>query len=203
MPISAKLVQATEDEWARWGFSTRPLHGPATIAGTEKNAPFVAYVNEYWSVVGQPSWNGNTPQPWSAAFISFCFKAAGAAKQFPYASGHFDYCAAMVRSPKKYPGLKLEDPATAVLAVGDLVWAARSGGDCPTPPGTHAKALAALQSGKWFCSHADIVVAARAGEVDVVGGNVSNSVTKVTYVCAGGRIRDPRHTWLGVVKNSI
>lgn len=199
MPIASKLVASSEAEWARWGFSAWPLHGARSIAGKENTTPFVGYVNEYWTVVGEPTWNGTTPQPWSAAFISFCFKGAGAAKKFPYASGHFGYCSSILKSTGKYP-LTLGDPGSTQLQAGDLLWAARTGGNCPKPPTSYTKAVAALKSGAWFCSHSDIVVAVRPGEVDVIGGNVSNSVTKVTYVTAGGCIHDARHDWIGVVR---
>jgi hypothetical protein len=204
MPISDKLLQVARAEWQRWGFSTRPLHGAATIGGTEKQPPFVSFVNDYWVVVGHPNWNGNTPEPWSAAFISFCFKQAGAGKGFPYNPSHVGYCSAILRTPAKFPGLSFEDPATTKLELGDLVFASRRGGKCSPPPRDHAAAVATLKSsGAFFCSHADIVVALRPGEVDVIGGNVSDSVTMSTYAVAGGKIVDPRHNWLGVVKNRI
>ncbi len=199
MAIATKLIEASEAEWARWGYSTRPLHEPAVIVGREKAAPYTGYVNDYWKVAGKPTWNGTTPQPWSAAFISFCFKRAGAAQKFPYSTGHVDYCRAALKSPKKYP-LALLDPATTVLQGGDIVWAARAGRYCPKPPSTQTQALAALKSGAWFCSHSDIVVDLRNGEVDVIGGNVSDSVTKVAYVTVAGCIVDTRHDWLGVLR---
>ena len=127
MPIAAKLVQAALDEWERWGFSTVPVHGKKAIGGTETKAPYVTFVNSYWKTVGQPTWNGNTKQPWSAAFISFCFSKGQAANAFPYASGHVGYCKAFVRNPGKYPGLRFGDPGVETLALGDLVFAGRSG----------------------------------------------------------------------------
>lgn len=204
MPIAAKLIEVAAGEWERWGFSTVPLHGRKTIGGTEKKPPYVAYVNDYWKAVGQSTWNGNTKKPWSAAFISFCFQKSNAGKGFPYSSGHVGYCKAFVRNPGKYPGLVFSDPATTQLALGDLVFAGRSGDGCATPPATHALALAAIGSADgFFCSHADIVVALRPGEIDVIGGNVSDSVTLTTYSTTGGRIADPRHQWLGVLKNTL
>lgn len=203
MAFVDKLIEKTTAEWERWGFSKRPVHGQASIGGTEQNSPYIGYVNDYWKVVGEPTWNGKTAQPWSAAFISFCFEKAGAGEGFPYRSGHAAYCAAILKSPQKYPALRLIDPGQAVLARGDIVWAARSGDTCPAPPDDYAEAIAILRKGGWFCSHADIVVSVRGGEVDVIGGNVSNSVTMTSYTTDNGQIRDPRQTWLGVVKNGM
>jgi len=204
MPIRNALIDTATAEWKRWGFSAVPVHGHRSIGGTEHDAPFVSFVNDYWRVVGEPTWNGNTAKPWSAAFISFCFKEAGAARAFPYSAGHVGYCSAFVRHPENFPGLRFEDPAQAQPDLGDLIFAGRSGTQCPAPPASHAAALTELRRrDAWFCSHADIVVAVRPGEIDVIGGNVSDSVTMTTYVTHGGLIADPRHSWLGIIKNTI
>lgn len=200
MSIKPKLIATALAEWTRWGGSVRPLHGAPAIGGTETKAPYVGYVNDYWKVVGKPNWNGATPQAWSAAFISFCFKTAGAGTGFAYSTGHVDYCRAILAG--RSPGLSLVDPATTTLAVGDLIWAARSGDGCNPPPMTYKAAVAALKAGEWFCSHCDIVVEMEEGAVDVIGGNVSNSVTQTTYSTTQGRITDGRHAWLGVIKNN-
>jgi len=203
MPITPKLVETAFEQWKRWGFTTRSLHGALTLGGVEAKSPYVGYVNDYWRAVGEPSWNGATPKPWSAAFVSHCFKAAGAGTGFPYDSGHAGYCAKILTDRTTYAKLSLEDPATAVLAPGDALWAARAGTGCVRPPATYAQAVALLAHGGWFCSHCDVVVAVRPGEVDVIGGNVSDSVTQTTLVTKGGRIADPRHVWLGVIKNGL
>ena len=69
---------------------------------------------------------------------------------------------------------RLLDP----LAIGDLLWASRSGDDCRRPPSTFADAKKEVKKIREktigsFCSHSDIVVAIRDGETDVVGGNAS------------------------------
>lgn len=203
MAIQPALLTTVQDEWKRWGFSTVPIHGAKSIGGLEGQQPYVQFVNDYWVSVGKPSLNGKSPYPWSAAFISFCFKTAAAGTAFPYNEAHWGYCEAIVARPKAYPKLKLLDPALSVLTPGDLIWAARGGGDCPAAPTSFNAAIQALKKGRWFCSHADIVIELRDGEVDVIGGNVSDSVTKSTYKVNNGRIRDPRHAWLAVVRNNL
>lgn len=200
MSVKTQLVATALAEWQRWGGSRRPLHGAQVIAGLESNALFTGYVNDYWKVVGQPGWNGNTPQAWSAAFISFCFDRAGAGAGFPYATGHVDYCRAISARPQHYSGLALADPAVTSLAVGDLLWAARTGDGCVVPPKTYDQAGAALKAGAWFCSHCDIVVALGPGHVETIGGNVGNSVTQTTFATSNDEIVDPRHDWLAVIK---
>lgn len=197
------LLAVTLSEWKRWGYSARPIGASSKIGGKEKIPPYVSYVNDYWRAVGHPSWNGNTPQPWSAAFISFCFKTAGAGNAFPYDQGHAGYCAAILRSPATFSKLRIADPASTTVDIGDVLWAARSGDGCKPPPKTHQEAVLALTSGGWFCSHCDIVVEMRQGEIDAIGGNISDSVTKTTFASQAGKITDPRNDWLGVIKNGI
>lgn len=198
----AKVMDVARAEWARWGFSVRPLHKPSRIGGVEATAPFIQFVNDYWKVVGEPGWNGHTPQPWSAAFISYCFKNGGSGAMFPYRTAHVEYCRAILASPAKFPELSLVDPATTPMQLGDLLWAARAGSTCPAAPVDFKHATAALKAGGWFCSHCDIVVGIRDHEVDVLGGNVSDSVTQTTYVTDGsGKIADPRHSWLALVRH--
>jgi hypothetical protein len=203
MAFRDDLLAVVLNEWKRWGYSVRSADSTVKIGGRERDAPFVSFVNDYWQAVGHPTWNGNTEEPWSAAFISFCFKAAGAGDAFPYNQGHAGYCRAILSTPERFPGLTLSAPATTQVQVGDLIWAARSGPRCRQPPKTYEEALAALRKGAWFCSHADIVVEVRAGEVDAIGGNVFDSVTKTTFISVDGRIADKRHDWLGIIKNSI
>ena len=72
------------------------------------------------------------------------------------------------------------------------------------PPSNYADALAKLQDGGWFCSHVDIVVAVRDRQIDVIGGNVANSVTMSTLAAQqDGTLSDPRFSWLGVIRNTI
>ncbi len=180
-----------------------PVHGRKSIGGRESQQPYVQFVNDYWVSVGEPARNGKSSYPWSAAFISFCFHNAEAGTGFPYNGAHWGYCEAIVSRPRAYSKLQLINPVTNTLGLGDLLWAARGGADCPLAPDSYEAAIQALKRGTWFCSHADIVVELRDGEVDVIGGNVSDSVTKTTYKVVNGKIRDPRHTWLAVVRNEL
>jgi hypothetical protein len=51
-------------------------------------------------------------------------------------------------------------------------------------------------------SHCDLVVAKRSNEIDVIGGNVSDSVTKKTLkLDANGKVKDATRPWFVVIKN--
>jgi hypothetical protein len=201
MSFETELIRIAEREWQRWGYSTRGLAGDgASTGGVESKMPFVGYVNDYWRAVDKPNWNGLTPQPWSAAFISFCFKEAGAGERFPYNQGHAGYCGEIVRKSTTYPELSLLDPSTRSPKLGDLVLAARTSKDCVAPPKSYSEAVQRLKDGKWFCSHADIVVAVSERSIEVIGGNVQNSVTRTRLATdQEGRLKDSRHVWLAVV----
>lgn len=49
-------------------------------------------------------------------------------------------------------------------------------------------------------SHADLVVAKRRGEIDVIGGNVLNSVTKKTLIDDSGHIANRTFAWFAVLR---
>ncbi|TWB87829.1 uncharacterized protein DUF2272 [Bradyrhizobium macuxiense] len=148
MPIQSELLSAAANEWKRWGFSSAPIHDPKRIGGRESEQPFVHFANDYWVTVDEPTRNGNSPYPWSAAFVSFCFKTAAAGTGFPYSGSHWGYCAAIVSKPNTYSKLKLMDPASSTLQAGDLLWAARGGSNCPKPPVSAATATGSAPNGR-------------------------------------------------------
>lgn len=205
-----KLVNAARAEWTRWGGPAVALDSKRigfTNTSMEREAPYWTYVGEYWKAVNSTLDGRDTGTPWSGAFISYCFAKAGAGKNFPASSNHSKYMAKIATGNSA--GLKLEDAKSAVLDVGDLLWATRRGDGCRTPPKTFSEALVELEGiakGKasTFCSHTDIVVAVRPGEVDVIGGNVENAVTRTTYrLNSQGLIADARRPFIGVVKNAL
>jgi hypothetical protein len=66
---------------------------------------------------------------------------------------------------------------------------------------TFAQAQALFDKTEDYESHSDIVVAVRAGAADLIGGNVSDSVTKKTIALdASGRIADKGNLSFCVMK---
>lgn len=209
MAIQGKLVEAAVREWVRWGGPREDVHSVKrgfTSAQMEAQAPYFGYVHDYWQSIGS-GLSGRSPVAWSGAFICFCFKAAGAGKGFPYSDNHSLYCAEIAAG--RSAGLTLADPATTQLAPGDLLWASRTGPDCRRPPVTYKDAIRELgriaaHQADSFCSHSDIVIEVRGGEVDVIGGNVGNAVTRTTYrIDSSGHMADGRRTFIGIVKNAL
>jgi Uncharacterized protein conserved in bacteria (DUF2272) len=133
---------------------------------------------------------------WSAAFICYVMRLAGAGSSFPYSENHADYINAAARHD---PGVPLMAERVEAYAPqrGDLIclWRGR--------PVTFNQ----LPTDK-FPGHCDIVVDIKPGQLDVIGGNVDNAVAmKYIPVTADGHLAgpdgvvlDPDHHWFIVLK---
>jgi len=131
---------------------------------------------------------------WSAAFISYVMRLAGAGPRFPYASAHHVYinrAREMSLGRAHNWAVWAESPASYAPVPGDLICASRTA----TP-----LTFADLPAGR-FPAHCDIVVAAAPGVLDVIGGNVDDAVTlKHVPVTAAGLLDDPRYPWFVVIR---
>ncbi|TAZ68225.1 DUF2272 domain-containing protein (plasmid) [Rhizobium ruizarguesonis] len=209
MSIIEELVSTAKEQWTRWGGPFERVDGSLggfTDRRMEAKHPFWTFVGEYWQSIGSDL-DGRDSPAWSAAFICYCFNTAGAGNRFPYSDNHSIYVSKI--DSGNFAGLSLVDPTTTPVAVGDLLWASRSGDGCRAPPLTFADAkreVKRIRDGRAdsFCSHSDIVVAIRDGQVDVIGGNVKQAVTRTTYrLDTSGRIRDGRRSFVGVIRNAL
>ena len=139
---------------------------------------------------------------WSAAFISYVMRMAGAGPGFPYSESHADYInlgreAALGRRA----GLVVmtEPPEAYAPVAGDLV--------CHTRGSARSLSFAELPTGR-FPSHCDIVVAAAPRSLTVIGGNVDDAVVlKHVPLTADGRLVGPdgvpvdsRYPWFAVLR---
>jgi hypothetical protein len=178
-------------------------------------------VGEYWWIGQDPDeteagWTGKhdgegrrfgAPQDgryaWSAAFISYVMRVAGANDRFPYSPNHSTYINAAASGQSS--GLTAEDPKRYVPQLGDLLCAGRSG--------SKSIAFSTLPTRYGFPAHCGIVVAVNQDappfghELSIVGGNVDDAVA-LTHVPtdAHGALADPsgtfydtRYSWLAVL----
>jgi phage replication-related protein YjqB (UPF0714/DUF867 family) len=156
-----KVKEIAEQEWRFF------------CQGQKKEDEYGYYqrVGQYWREgVGIGDRDGrDTQHRWSAAFISWVMKKAGAGNRFKYSSMHFDYIRDAIEKRNDpnspFKGYRLNE---YVPKVGDLVCFS-SGKD----PGKIN-----YDTTKRYRSHCDIVVSIRAGAIDVIGGNVQKSVFK-------------------------
>jgi hypothetical protein len=192
---------------------TRPI--PPPDLKPEREDGLWQRIGEYWWIGQDPdsrevSWTGKHDETgaifpanedgnyaWSAAFISYVMRIAGAATRFPYAESHSTYinlaAAGATAAIKAYP------PQGIAPSPGDLICTGRG----------RAAALhfADLPTAAPFPSHCDIVVAKAPGMLTVIGGNIDDSVTeKHVPVTAGGMLAgadgvtvDTRYPWFVVL----
>jgi hypothetical protein len=141
---------------------------------------------------------------WSAAFVSYVMRIAGAGKAFPYSADHAVYINAAKRM-------------TLGTAHGWLVVAERPAAYAPVPGDLicHGRNSAAglryddLPTAALFPSHCDIVVdTSRRGMIGVIGGNIADAVTmQHVPVTADGRLAradgtvlDQERPWMAVLR---
>ena len=176
-------------------------------------------VGDYWWI-GQDSgteegdWNSrynesgtpylHQPPAWSAAFISYVMRVAGAGRGFPYTPLHADYINAAARNEGV---LRAERPETYPPQPGDLICASRRR--------KRPLAFDDLPTDRFF-AHCDIVASNLPGQVPgqlprqlvVIGGNVAAGVTmkhvpitpEGTLADRNGRLVDARYPWFVVIR---
>jgi hypothetical protein len=141
-----------------------------------------------------PSEDGN--YAWSAAFISYVMRIAGAGKAFPYSPSHATYINAA-----RIGGYALvaERPSAYAPRPGDLI--------CTTRTRNKRPRFDDLPAG-FFPSHCAIVVAAEPGTISIIGGNVDDAVV-LTHVpvsetglltAADASLLDQRYNWFVVLR---
>lgn len=195
---------------------------PADAADTpERRNGFWQQVGLYWWLgmnAGRPEdrWTGkhgaagqvfppkvNGHYAWSAAFISYVMRMAGAGPHFPYSPNHahyIDYAWRASHGEVKHPLLLAENPETYAPRPGDLVCAGRSWAG--------SIRYADLPTQGYFPSHCAIVVAVHPQMISVIGGNVDDTValTHVPVTPSGmlvmpnGTVVDDRYDWFVVLR---
>lgn len=206
MSLRNSIIDAARTEWNHWGKSFWDLESKdISIAHKDDEVQFAKYVVENYCAVG-----GGNPSIedicddryyWSAVGMSFIMKQSGLNKQqFPFAQAHSVWIRKFVEARKKSDAAAIywafrPGEVGAELQVGDLIAYSRV-------PGTNiAKAAKLFDRTSSYPSHTDVVVAAQAGSVDVIGCNVRDSVTlKRLPVNAAGHIMDTSHAWFAVLK---
>jgi hypothetical protein len=171
------MVLLAVAEWFRFGrqtidYSRNGAEHVERLGMQEGDAFASERVRDYWKSVGRPDLSGvDHDVPWSAAFISWDIESAGVPRdQFCPDSRHTIYVERMVdrvRTPGA--GFIPRRPNERAPEVGDLICASRDGG---------RTTLDNLDRGPGHC---DIVVEVRRGEVQAIGGNVDDSVSRSIF----------------------
>lgn len=228
-PFSTQAVVAIAlREWRLFGQpvdddppGTRPP--PAPGDKPERQPGLWQRVGEYWWLglnAGDPdsAWTGkhdasgrvfpateDGEYAWSAAFVSYVMRIAGAGPYFPYAADHADYINAAARMAGNASTswvVNAERPEAYAPQPGDLI--------CTGRGAAGSLRFDDLPAGH-FPAHCDIVVDTTVpGQVAVIGGNVDDAVTmKHVPVTAEGRLATPdgvvldtRYPWMVVLRVS-
>ena len=223
-PFSRQAVVAIAmREWRLFGQNVADPEADATrVVKPEREDGLWQRVGEYWWLglnagsaesawTGKHDANGTVFSPdldgdyaWSAAFISYVMRIAGAGQRFPYSGDHADYINAARRvslGETKSWLVAAERVQDYAPRTGDLICFGRGKAkglrfdDLPTP--------------SLFPSHCDIVVdTAVPGQITVIGGNVEDLVTMNTVpVTADGKLAAPegvvldtRFPWMAVLR---
>jgi hypothetical protein len=223
-PFSREAVVAIAlREWRLFGQNVADPEGEETRAvKPEREEGLWQRVGEYWWLglnagSAESTWTGKhgghgavfSPEidgdyAWSAAFISYVMRIAGAGSRFPYSGDHADYINAARRvslGQTKAWLVSAERVQDYAPRLGDLVCFGRG----------RAMGLRFedLPTAKLFTSHCDIVVDTMVpGRIGVIGGNVEDSVT-MNYVpvtedgrlaTAEGVVLDTRFPWMAVLR---
>lgn len=192
-----KILEVANREWQFFGQQAIDKSGNLVHRGMrETDETFWQRVGIYWQEGVGRNLNGrNTDFPWSAAFISYVMKTAGAGDRFKYSAQHSVYITWAIKNRTRnvanaaFLGFRLNERAPDL---GDLVCYAREAG------------IGYDTTTALYKSHCDIVVAKRAGEIDVIGGNVSNSVSRKTLATnSSGLLADTHHPWFAVIQNKL
>ena len=169
--FTEKLTQITLAELQTYG-STR-----------EDRSPLAERIGAYWTALGRPDLDGTDRDvPWSAAFISFMVRAAGAATSFPYSAQHSAYFYRTIndRVSHKKTGFWGYEIGTIDIQAGDILGMNREG--------TNPIAYDWAEHHSDYKSHSDIVVEVNASGIKTVGGNVSQTVHSKTFGEEGGKL---------------
>jgi hypothetical protein len=196
-PHTDRMLQLARQEWEFFGRQSIGKEGKISHPGhRESEEGYWQRVGQYWRNGVYLPWTGkDTDEAWSAAFISYVMREAGLGNRFHYSDWHAHYINQAIDGRAAgdedlaFWGYRLGERAPQI---GDLVCYRRQDDvDFDHRPET-------------FKSHCDLVVAVRPGEIDVIGGNVQDSVTLKTLATdRDGKLIDKNQHWFAVLANRL
>ncbi len=168
--LQDRIVQVARGEELFWQNGQR----------TETDAAVAKRLKNYWAAVGQDfredqlrSVEFQSKWPWSAAFVSWVMKRAGAGDRFRYSAAHRVYTSAakqnrLEQNDNPFKAYRVEEVSPQV---GGVIVNGRGGSTVDYDN---------VDNGQSHKTHGDIVVRINDNTVVVIGGNVSNSVRTTT-----------------------
>lgn len=179
--LQARIVSIALRELARWGDGSR----------SETDTAMASALRDYWTGLGLSTSDANqriaNRTAWSAAFVSWVMREAGAGAAFGYSAAHRVYVGAgkAARSAGDQSRFQSFRVSEATPEPGDVIVADRFN-DAGACAGT---TFDNVDNGTEWPTHGDIVVSRSGVTIEVVGGNVSDSVKRKTLTLdAAGRL---------------
>ncbi len=175
--LRKNIVQIAQQEWERWGRGAVKEEYPRMRSVLEgywrKGAGWQPTQAAWWDTV-----------PWSAAFISWVMRQAGAGSDFRYSAAHAEYVAAardnrLANNSNPFKAYRTSEVAPQP---GDLVCKRRESG------------VTYDNVRRGHLTHCDVVTAVEGNKLLTIGGNVSDSVKMTPVDIDGnGRVTDLRY----------
>lgn len=185
-PFKKKLITIANNEYDAWNNNGKIKEG---------NPDTIQRLRNYWiegtNTHGTDKYYIDTA--WSATFISWLMRMAGAGSDFKYSTSHSEYIRDAIKNKKEnnqkpFKGYK---PNEVDIQQGDLVCYARQSG-------------VNYDTTSSYISHCDLVVAVDDKNAVSMGGNVSDSVTKTFVPLKDGKIdmAKQKKGYFVVIKNN-
>ena len=171
----------------------------------ENQDPLAGQIKAYWTDLDLAF--PNVAQPWSAVFVSWCVKQAGAtAAQFLFSSQHSQFVHAAIANTKANananatPGAFMgRDVAQYVPKIGDILQNNRGHG---------AYTFKYAATHRSYPSHSTIVmevgVDSKGNYLRTIGGNESDAVgMKEVRLDAAGLVKNPAGLYIAVLETAL
>jgi hypothetical protein len=191
------VIKFANNEWAKFGYQERDADGNWIRQGRKENEDgWYQRVGMYWKGIGKNYDGRDRDVAWSSAFIGWVMGGIGGVLGVPFtkSASHSKYIRDYVANRKEG---RLDAPFVAYrlnekpAKVGDLLCYSReSATDLYDKTGSYK-------------SHCDIVVAVKPNEIQVIGGNVNQSVSKKVLKAQSGYLLDTRSKWFAIIKNNV
>ncbi|MGE0733804.1 MAG: DUF2272 domain-containing protein [Alphaproteobacteria bacterium] len=187
-----RLIDVAADEWTYFG---RQLTGKYNRAGYKENdRGYRERVIRYWREGTGRAVTDTVNIGWSGAFIAYVMKLSGTGRDWVYSGSHGGYIRMAIENRKNgnrnaaFAGFRLDEYAPKP---GDLVCARLQ------------RNVSYDRYPADFAAHCDVVVAKRPGELHVIGGNLTDSVSmRFIDTDDRGRVVDTTKTgWFVVIQN--
>lgn len=199
--VRERMIQLARDEWLLFGQTRwQTIDGQPALARPPgpvlDESSRLSRVLMYWYAVTDKPIFGHQGElrPWSAAFLGWLARSAGMdASAWPSSVLHWDAIDAALRGTQRFAAA---DARQVAVQPGDVACAPRS---TPEQPGFAQQAsFAAMPRGPYHC---EIVVAVRAGQADLIGGNVQDTVALSTAAldARGCLVATPARPWVVVL----